>query len=87
MVSDAVTEGVNAHLAEQNAKLEQQVSLLQATLESQNNLLAMRSDTEQQIIQYLPQLTHLATNMSYVASAIQEQTKVLQEISEKLDPK
>lgn len=70
-MNDVVTEGVNDHLVEENRKLEQDLALAQATIQSQNNLLNMRTATDQQILTYLPQLTNLATNMSHVASAIQ----------------
>lgn len=66
-------EVFNEHLAAENERLERQLTELRAMLGKPVTVNVQSPDSHvmQQIAQYLPQLTHMSTNISMVASALQ----------------
>lgn len=75
MTDQSVEGRINQHLEEENRRLEATLELLRTAGQMDPEARRILS----QIGQYLPQLTHMATNMSMVASAV---TVVEQRIKE-----
>lgn len=89
MSSDAISQGINAHLEQENERLRRELDEVRAMLSRPVNVVLQnpQQSTLTQISQYLPQLTNIATNLSYVASAIQSVDARLDAIAKKLEPK
>lgn len=80
--------GINSQVLEENARLTAELQQARALLERPIEV-NVRGDRDVgallvKIKDYLPQLTILATNVAYVASALQAQNKHLAEIATSL---
>lgn len=86
-MADALSEGINAHLVEQNDRLSRELEELRTLLRQPVNIQVQSPDsaTLNRIGQYLPQLTNIATNLSYVASAVQALQPPLEKIVKALE--
>ena len=76
-----VDEGINAHLAEENERMRMELESAKSVAYNLSQQLQQRDELSKQIIAYLPQLTHISTNLSAVASAIQHSNNQLSSLN------
>lgn len=88
-MSDAVAEGINAHLEQENERLRNELAYVRSMLAKPVNVNVQSPDagTLRMIEQYLPQLTHIATNLSHVASNLTTVTATLDRIAKAVEAK
>lgn len=79
MTSEELTtdERLNLHLAEELLRTGEELASLRALLQGAQ----ARDEHLRKILEYMPQLTHLSTNVSHVASAVQATNGTLNVIS------
>lgn len=84
-MNDALTRGINAHLEQENDRLTKELDELRSLLRQPINI-DVKSDaaTLKRIVDYLPQLTNIATNLAHTASAIQALQPSLAKIAKAL---
>lgn len=70
-MSESVEARINQHLEEENQRLESEVQMLRMLTQNQAAMMEKQSGSTAEIVKYMPQITQLATNMSYIASAVQ----------------
>jgi hypothetical protein len=82
-----VSDRINEHLLEERDQAVEQLKKVERLLERPVNVTIQSSEeaTLKKIGEYLPQLTHMATNLAHVASAIQAVNTTLMTATAKLE--
>jgi hypothetical protein len=83
-----MSEDLTRQILEQdNARLQKEVDDLRALLARPVGVTVTGPDSAalNRVVEYLPQLTHIATNLSQVASALQRNEQTLSAIADALD--
>lgn len=76
-----------AQVEREKEALEEEVATLKKAIDRPIYVNLPANPAMQQIVTYLPQITQIATNLSFTASAIQAQNAVLERIAKALEAK
>lgn len=87
-MSELVNEAINEELIRENERLRAQLDSARTSYAKYQNDVAQQQQAStyalNQIVAYAPQLTQIATNLSYVASSIQANNAVANRVADSL---